>query len=122
MKMSGCAQQTNTLSVAGADGIIFAFALWGSSQLLIAIIQLRVVVRYRSLIPFMWLMLILEVLLRKLVGAMKPVTFTHTTRRDWQPYLPTAGEVDAGPVIVECLPPNRRGLMKKHPLLRRFLG
>jgi hypothetical protein len=41
------------LSVAGADGIIFAFALWGSSQLLMAIIQLLVVVRYRSLIPFM---------------------------------------------------------------------
>ena len=27
------------LTVAGADGIIFAFALWGSSQLLFAIMQ-----------------------------------------------------------------------------------
>jgi hypothetical protein len=43
-----------------------------------SIIQLLVVVRYRSLIPFMWLMLILEVLLRELVGATKPVTFAHT--------------------------------------------
>jgi hypothetical protein len=66
------------LTVAGADGIIFAFALWGSSQLLFAIIQLLVVVRYRSLVPFMWLMLILETLLRELVGHMKPVTFAHT--------------------------------------------
>ena len=66
------------LSVAGADGIIFAFALWGSSQLLFAIIQLLVVIRYRSLVPFMYLMLILEVLLRELVGRMKPVTFAHT--------------------------------------------
>jgi hypothetical protein len=66
------------LSVAGADGIIFAFALWGSSQLLFAIIQLLVVFRYRSLIPFMYLMLMLEVLLRELVGKMKPVTFAHT--------------------------------------------
>jgi hypothetical protein len=66
------------LSVAGADGIIFAFALWGSSQLLFAIIQLLVVFRYRSLVPLMWLMLILEVLLRQLVGTMKPVTFAHT--------------------------------------------
>lgn len=66
------------LSVAGADGIIFAFGLWGSSQLLFAIIQLLVVFRYRSLIPFMWLMLILEVLLRQLVGQMKPVAFAHT--------------------------------------------
>jgi hypothetical protein len=66
------------LSVAGADGIIFAFALWGSSQLLFALIQLLTVIRYRSLIPFMWLMLALEVLLRELVGKMKPVTFAHT--------------------------------------------
>ena len=66
------------LSVAGADGIIFAFALWGSSQLLFSLIQLLVVIRYRSLVPFMYLMLILEVLLRELVGKMKPVTFAHT--------------------------------------------
>ena len=66
------------LSVAGADGIIFAFALWGSSQLLFALIQLLAAIRYRSLVPFMWLMLALEVLLRELVGKMKPVTFVHT--------------------------------------------
>ncbi len=66
------------LSVAGADGIVFAFALWGSSQLLFAIIQLLVVFRYNSLVPFMYLMLVLEVLLRELVGKMKPVTFAHT--------------------------------------------
>ena len=66
------------LAVAGADGIIFAFALWGSSQLILALIQLLVVFRYRSLIPFMWLLLALEVLLRELVGRMKPVTFAHT--------------------------------------------
>ena len=66
------------LTVAGAQGIIFAFALWGSSQLLFALVQLLVVFRYRSLVPLMWLMVILEVMLRQLVGAMKPVAFTHT--------------------------------------------
>ena len=66
------------LSVAGADGIVFAFALWGSSQLILAIMQLLVVFRYRSFVPFMYLMLMLEVLLRELVGKMKPVTFADT--------------------------------------------
>lgn len=66
------------LSVAGADGIVFAFALWGSSQLLLALVQLLVVIRYRSLVPLMYLLLILEILLRELVGLMKPVTFAHT--------------------------------------------
>jgi hypothetical protein len=66
------------LSVSGANGIIFAFALWGSSQLILALIQLLVVFRYRSLIPFMYILLALEILLRELVGKMKPVTFAHT--------------------------------------------
>lgn len=66
------------LSVAGADGIIFAFALWGSSQLLYAVIQLTVAFRYRSLVSFMYVLLILETFLRMLVGYMKPVIFAHT--------------------------------------------
>ena len=66
------------LSVAGAPGIVFSFALWGSAQLIYAFIQLAVVFRYRSLVSFMYTLLILETLLRILVGHMKPVTFSHT--------------------------------------------
>ena len=40
--------------------------------------QLLVVFRYRSFVPFMYLLLMLEVLLRELVGKTKPVTFAHT--------------------------------------------
>lgn len=66
------------LSVPGADGIIFAFALWGGSQLIYALVQLAVAFRYRSLVPFFYLLLILETLVRMLVGRMKPVHFAHT--------------------------------------------
>lgn len=66
------------LSVAGADGIVFSFALWGSAQLIYALIQLVVVFRYRSLVPLMYALLMLETLLRMLVGNMKPVAFRHT--------------------------------------------
>ena len=66
------------LSVAGANGIIFAFALWGSAQLVCAVIQLAVAFRYRSLVPFVYALMILETLLRELVGQIKPVTLRHT--------------------------------------------
>ena len=66
------------LSVAGAGGIVFAFGLWGSSQLIYALIQLAVAIRYRSLVPAMYLLLFVETLLRMLVGHIKPVTFAHT--------------------------------------------
>jgi hypothetical protein len=75
------------LSVAGAPGIIFSFALWGSTQLIYALIQLAVAFRYRSLVPFMYVLLFIEALLRMLVGHMKPVTFSHTPPGAYANYL-----------------------------------
>ncbi|MGA3039267.1 MAG: hypothetical protein ABSF54_00600 [Bryobacteraceae bacterium] len=75
------------LSVAGADGIVFAFALWGSAQLVYALIQLVLVFRYRSLVPFMYVLLICETMLRELVGHMKPVVFRHTPPGDIGNYV-----------------------------------
>jgi hypothetical protein len=75
------------LSVSGASGTIFAFALWGSAQLIYALIQLVVVFRYRSLVPFMYILLIMETFLRMLVGQMKPVTFAHTPPGAIQNYI-----------------------------------
>jgi hypothetical protein len=66
------------LAVAGASGIVFAFALWGSEQLLFALLQWVVILRYRSLVPLMWGIQLLEILGRMLVGHLKPVTFAHT--------------------------------------------
>ena len=66
------------LSVAGATGIFFSCAPWGSAQLTYACVQLTVGFRYRSLVPFMYVLLFMEALLRMLVGHMKPVTFAHT--------------------------------------------
>ncbi|MCZ8517209.1 hypothetical protein O9H85_33650 [Paenibacillus filicis] len=66
------------LSVPGADGIKFAFALWGSAQLLYALIQLVIFFRYKTLIPLMYLLMFLEIVLRMMAGRMKPVRFSHT--------------------------------------------
>ena len=66
------------LSVAGAEGIIFAFALWGSAQLLYAFIQLAVFFRYKTLIPFMYVLIFLETIFRMYIGRVKPVQFAHT--------------------------------------------
>lgn len=66
------------LAKAGTSGTIFGFGLWGSSQVLYALIQLVVVSRYRSLVPLMYMLLILETLLRVFVGRTKPVPLTRT--------------------------------------------
>jgi hypothetical protein len=75
------------LAVSGADEVIFAFALWGSAQLVYALLQWVVILRYRSLVPLTWGVQLLETLLRMLVGHTKPVTFAHTPPGAYQNYL-----------------------------------
>ena len=66
------------LAVTGANEVIFSFALWGGEQLIYALIQWVIIFRYRSLIPLMWGVQLLETLMRMLVGRIKPVAFAHT--------------------------------------------
>ena len=75
------------LDVSGANEVIFAFALWGAEQFIYALIQWMVILRYRSLIPFMWGIQLLETLGRILVGHIKPVTFAHTPPGAYQNYI-----------------------------------
>ncbi len=75
------------LAVSGASEIIFAFALWGSEQLIYALIQWVVILRYRSLVPLMWGVHLLEILGRMLVGRIKPVTFAHTPPGEYGNYF-----------------------------------
>ncbi len=75
------------LAVTGANEVIFAFALWGSAQLVYALIQWLVLLHYRSLVPLLWAVQFLETLLRVLVGNMKPVTFDRTPPGAIQNYI-----------------------------------
>jgi hypothetical protein len=61
----------------GGENIIFAFGLWGLSQLLHAFIQLLVAFRYRTLIPLFYLILFIETLGRMAVGATKSPILLH---------------------------------------------
>ena len=75
------------MNVTGADEVIFAFALWGSAQFIYALLQWLVILRYRSLVPLMWSIQLLETLGRMLVGRIKPVTFAHTPPGAYQNYI-----------------------------------
>ncbi len=61
----------------GAQNIIFSFALWGGSQLIYAVIQLLVASRYGKLIPFMYIMIIFETIIRMYIGFTKPPIVAH---------------------------------------------
>lgn len=62
----------------GAAAVVLTFALWGLSQLLIGLIYVVVLWRYRSLIPLMYLLIIFEYAMRIVLGELKPIETTGT--------------------------------------------
>ena len=62
----------------GANTVITVFALWGQSQLLIAIVFAVVVLRYRSMIPLMYVLILMEYAGRIAIGFGKPLVTIDT--------------------------------------------
>ena len=65
------------VSVDGGNTIISISALWGLSQLLFGVLYVIIAVRYRSLVPLMFLFILLEYSMRILVGFFKPIETTR---------------------------------------------
>ena len=63
----------DTFTPPGAQTVVSLFAILGLSQLMICLVGLLVLVRYRAMIPFMFTLLLLEHLSRRLILAFLPV-------------------------------------------------
>jgi hypothetical protein len=66
------------VTVAGGSNIISMFAFWGLSQLLMGFVYLVVFLRYKSLIPFMYVLILAEYSGRIILGLVKPLMVSHT--------------------------------------------
>jgi len=66
------------LNISGAKDVVFFCSQWGAEQLIYVLIQWIVIIRYKSLIPVMWLIQFLETFLRMFIAHIKPITFMHT--------------------------------------------
>lgn len=74
-------------SMEASQTIIFMFALWGISQLIIGLFYLYVLVIKPNLIPLMFLSLTLEYSLRLIIGQLKPILTTHTAPGAYGNYI-----------------------------------
>ena len=63
---------------AAAAVVILMFSYWGLSQLLMGIVYLGVALKYQSLIPSMYVLLIFEYAMRFIIGQAKPIVTTGT--------------------------------------------
>ncbi|MEP1422013.1 MAG: hypothetical protein ABJK59_09620 [Erythrobacter sp.] len=68
----------DTYTQGGAQGIVTIFALWGLAQLAMGLVMLLAAVRYKSMVPLLWLFIFLEYGGRKLVGIYKPLETVGT--------------------------------------------
>ena len=63
----------DTFPPGAAQTIVSDFALWGLSQFMLCLLGILVLARYRSMIPFMFALLLLEYSSRKLILHFLPV-------------------------------------------------
>jgi hypothetical protein len=62
----------------GAATVIMIFSLWGLAQLLMSVVYGVVYLRYKSLISAMYVLLIIEYIMRIVIGIMKPIVTVGT--------------------------------------------
>lgn len=79
----GGAQSIATIPLANypadaAAAVILMFSLWGLSQLLMGIVYFVVYFKYKSLIPAMYVLMIVEYAMRIVIGQMKPIVTSGT--------------------------------------------
>ena len=79
----GGAQSIATIPLASypteaAAAVILMFSLWGLSQLLMGVVYLVVYFKYKSLIPAMYVLMIVEYAMRIVIGQMKPIVTSGT--------------------------------------------
>lgn len=68
----------NNYSEPAAATVILMFSLWGLSQLLMGFVYAIVLWRYQTLIPFMYVLLIIEYGMRIILGLLKPIETAGT--------------------------------------------
>ena len=63
------------------NNVVYMFsALWGSQQVIMLMVYVVVLARYRNLIPLMWALVVVEVLFRLGVGVLHPLTAEYYLR------------------------------------------
>jgi MYXO-CTERM domain-containing protein len=56
--------------------MVALFAIWGLSQLVFSVLGVLALTRYRAMIPFMFVLFLLEHLARRLIPLVKPIART----------------------------------------------
>ncbi len=68
----------DTFTAGGARTVVALFALWGLGQVVLGLLGTVALVRYRAMVPFVYALVLLEHVSRKVILAFLPVVKTGT--------------------------------------------
>jgi len=63
----------DSFGAGGAEAVVALFAIWGLSQLVFSALGVLALTRYRAMIPFMFVLLLVEHLARRWILLVKPI-------------------------------------------------
>lgn len=66
----------DTYSTTAADTVVLIFALWGLCHLMLFLSGILVLVRYRTMLPFVYVMFLADLLGRRLLALLHPIVRT----------------------------------------------
>lgn len=67
----------------GVQAVVALFAIWGGTELTIVLLGFIAMLRYRALVPLMFLVLLLEQLLRRLINYNLPIAKSEGVSISW---------------------------------------
>lgn len=73
----------DTYTPEGAQAVVSFYAIWGGTQLIIVMLGIITMIRYRALVPLMFLMLLLEQLILRVIHYYLPVAKPEGTPASW---------------------------------------
>ena len=68
----------DSFGAGGAEAVVALFAIWGLAQLVFSVFGVLALVRYRAMIPFLFVLFLLEHLARRWILLVKPIARTGT--------------------------------------------
>lgn len=77
----------DSFSAAGAQVILMFYAMWGVTQLIVVAFGIVALVRYRALVPFAFLLLLIEQVLWRVVHYALPISKQGASGGGWFIYM-----------------------------------
>jgi hypothetical protein len=68
----------DSFGAGGAEAVVALFAIWGLAQLVFCVLGILALTRYRAMIPFLFVLFLLEHLARRWILLVKPIARTGT--------------------------------------------